>query len=196
METLKKILELGLQAKTFAILTVLLAVVSLGSAYTAEYVFGLKPCVLCLYQRIPYFVALVFGLVLLITEYRKSGLPSDENHANSSLVQSLLLTGLFLTFLVGAGIALFHVGVEQKWWQGTASCGAGGALPTSFDDIKAQILNTRPVDCSKVSWSFLGISMAGYNFMLSIGWAVGCLAALLTYLKSNTQEHMSKHETL
>ena len=135
----------------------LFSLAALAAAYTAQFVFGLQPCALCLYQRIPYFVAaaVAFALLLWRPDVRTT---------------SWLLAICGLAFAVNGGIALFHVGVEQHWWQGLASCSGGTRGAGSVDDLMAQL--SKPVtvaSCDQVSWSLFGVSMAGYNFLASIG---------------------------
>jgi disulfide bond formation protein DsbB len=71
-------------------------------------------------------------------------------------------------WFASAGIAGFHVGVEQHWWEGLEACGAGGVdAGANFDDLKAAILAAPLVRCDEVPWSLFGISLAGYNFLAS-----------------------------
>ncbi|NNG04187.1 MAG: disulfide bond formation protein B [Inquilinus sp.] len=150
-----------------AVLLLIAAMAVLGSALTSQYVGGLQPCVLCLYQRWPYVVVIVLAAIAL-------ALPPRARAA------ALGLAGLALW--VGAGIAAFHVGVEQGWWQGTAECGGIDSGADSVDALRAQLLGTPIVRCDVVPWSLFGISMAGYNFLLSIplGGAVLIAARRLT----------------
>ena len=137
-------------------LIVLTCLAILGAALASQYWGGLQPCVLCYYQRYAYVAAaLCGGLGLLV-----GGAPLARAAA----------TGLAgLAFLVGAGIAAFHVGVEQKWWKGTAECHAP-AVDFSADvkDQLDQLLNQPFVACDQVAWSLFGISMAGYNVLTSL----------------------------
>jgi disulfide bond formation protein DsbB len=74
-----------------------------------------------------------------------------------------------------AAIAGFHVGVEQKWWQGTAACvGATGA--DSIEALRAQLLAQKVVRCDEIAWELGGISMAGYNMLSAL--ALGTVAAM------------------
>lgn len=125
----------------------------LAVAYTSQYGFGLKPCILCLYQRVPYWIAIALGLAAL--RYPK-----------------LLALAPFV-FLGGAVIAGFHVGVEHKWWAGLPSCG-GQILPTgvSLEDLRAAINNQAIIRCDKPAWEMFGISMAGYNFLTTLALAL------------------------
>ena len=76
-----------------------------------------------------------------------------------------------------AGIGFFHVGVEHRWWEGTPECGAT-ATPDSLEALKAQLMNQPVVQCGDIAWEMFGISMAGYNFLLSA--FAGCLAIILS----------------
>jgi disulfide bond formation protein DsbB len=129
------------------------AFAALAAAYTAQYVFGLQPCVLCLYQRVPYAIILVGGLI---------------GFFKSARAQCYIITICIFTFLAGASIALFQVGVEQHWWQGTTACGGGALDTSSLEALRAQIMNAHMVRCDVVAWSFFGISMAGYNLLTSL----------------------------
>ncbi len=83
-----------------------------------------------------------------------------------------------LAFLTGAGIAIFHVGVEQLWWRGTTECHAPVFDPNaSIADLREQLLGTGFVACDEVQWSLFGISMAGYNVLASLGLALASLWA-------------------
>ena len=137
---------------------------SLASALTAQFVFGLRPCILCLYQRGPYVVAALLSAVAL--------LPMLSARARWGLV------GLCaLAFIVNTGIAAFHVGVERHWWAGTDACTGETALPTSPDQMLAMLKGPPPPRCDDVPWALFGISMAGFNVGASLvlagfsGWA-------------------------
>ena len=75
---------------------------------------------------------------------------------------------LALTSLVGAGIALFHVGVEQQLWSGTQGCGSN-IEATSVEAFRLKLLQQPIVRCDEIAWSLFGVSMAGYNLILSLG---------------------------
>ena len=139
------------------------SVVVLGSALLSQYLGGLQPCILCWYQRAPYALTIGVSLSALI-------------FAGPIGARGMALTSGFcaLAFVVGAGIAAFHVGVEQQWWLGTSSCGIiGGGGAMTIEDLRAQLLRQPVVRCDEVQWSMFGISMAGYNVMVSLGLAAG-----------------------
>jgi len=128
----------------------------LAAVFTSQYGFGLRPCELCLIQRVPYGVAIFLALLGL-------GLRLDAKKS------ALLLGACALAFVVGGGIAFYHVGVEQHWWTGPTSCTGGLGTVHSVEDLAA--LLSKPIDipqCDKVAWSLFGISMAGYNVLASL----------------------------
>ena len=139
-----------------------LGAVVLSAVYASQHLGGLRPCTLCLYQRWPWWVAL--GLAVLAMALR-----------GRAKLQMAVIGLASMTLLVGAGIAVFHVGVEQHWWQGLASCGGVSDMPTTVEALKKQIMSAPVVRCDEVAWSFLGISMAGYNALISMAAGVGGL---------------------
>lgn len=131
----------------------------LAGAYGFQFLGGLQPCVLCLYQRVPHAAVLVLTLGAIVLVARNA----------RAATAALALSGVAL--LVGAGIAGFHAGVEQHWWAGTAECGSTTAA-TSVAELRAQLLAQPIARCDEVAWSLFGISMAGYNLVVSFGMAV------------------------
>jgi len=119
-------------------------------ALAFQYLGGLAPCHLCLLQRWPHAAAIVIGLLILAWPKR-----------------GLALLGA-LVVLVGAGIALYHVGVEQHWWAGPTTCTAPEPGAQSSGELLDQILATPVVLCDQVAWSLWGISMAGWNAFASL----------------------------
>lgn len=148
----------------------LIAVVSalaLATALVAQYVFGLEPCRLCLWQRWPYAAAIALGAV-------GAGVPGVRWLRQGCVA----LAGA--AFLVGAGLAGFHVGVESGWWQGLPGC-AAPALEKgmSVEEVREVLeARSRVVPCDEPAWTFLGVSMAGYNLALSLGLTAATVWAL------------------
>ena len=130
----------------------------LGGALFSQYFGGLYPCEMCYWQRWPHAVAIVFAIGAIMSP------------ANAGRTLALVLLAAFAIAISGA-IGVFHAGVELGYWEGVTMCTAGGA--TSLQDI----LSTPLVRCDQVQWEFLGISMAGWNAILSLGGA-----ALITFL--------------
>ena len=134
-------------------------------AFAFQYIGGLAPCVLCIWQRWPYAVVIGLGLI-------GAGLARGTPPPKGTLAAILGLAALAL--FVDAGIAGFHVGVEQKWWEGTQACvGLGPSGAKTAQQMVAELLaNTTVARCDEVPWSLAGISMAGYNMMAALGMGV------------------------
>jgi disulfide bond formation protein DsbB len=132
----------------------------LAGAYAFQYIGGMAPCALCLWQRWPHMAAvLVMALALL--------LPS----------RWLMALGA-LAALTTAGIGGFHMGVEYGWWEGLASCSGGSIAGISMDDLlNPDAAVAAPVRCDEVPWSLLGLSMAGWNMVASLTLAGVWIAA-------------------
>lgn len=156
--------------RLFPVLVFLGSGALLLGALAFQYIGGLAPCPLCLWQRYPHVaVLLVAGFAVLFAPPR-------------ARVWLLALCGVIL--LVGAGIAMFHVGVEQKWWEGLPTCsGAVDMTRLSPEEMRKMIMSGPPARCDAVAWSLFGISMAGYNFLISLALAVFALRAALRLRK-------------
>ncbi|NQV99001.1 MAG: disulfide bond formation protein B [Rhodospirillales bacterium] len=134
------------------------AIAALAVAYYAQIVNGLEPCILCLYQRVPFALVIVLGLIGMFRP--------------AHLRWLLPLAGL--SFLVGSGIALYHVGVEQHWWE--SACAGELASGLSAGNLMAQLQQKPPKSCDELEWALFGISMATYNVAYSLALAVFCFA--------------------
>jgi disulfide bond formation protein DsbB len=149
---------LARRAVIWPALTLAASVAMLGGAWSFQLFGGLQPCPLCLYQRWPYWIVIVFaGLAVL----------AGRRLAPGGLAVFAVISGL--VFLAGAGIAGFHVGVEQHWWEGLSTCGGGvHDANMSIEELKVKLFATPLVRCDDVAWSLFGISMAGYNLIISV----------------------------
>ena len=137
-------------------LIALAAIATIAGALVFEHIFSLAPCPLCLRQRIPYYAAIPIALAAAV-------LPVTWARFGLAL--------LALVFLVSAGLGLHHAGVEWGWWEGLTSCTATGAQ--TLEDILAAPV----VRCDQVQFEFLGLSMAGWNAVVSLS-AAGAIAWL------------------
>ncbi len=149
-----------------SIFLVLLSFVSLAFAYTSEHVFGLLPCILCVYQRIPYFVVIAFGLISLLFKGQ---------------MRMLMVALCGLALLSGAGIAAYHVGVENGKFKMTDGCVSTDPVPTSLEELRNQLIGKPAAACDKPQFVFLGISMAGWNFFVSA--LIGAYTLLMVWRK-------------
>ncbi|MEH6789810.1 disulfide bond formation protein B [Parasphingorhabdus sp.] len=140
-------------------LALLLPAALLGGALVSQYVFGLYPCEMCMWQRWPHLAAIVFALLALALRSR----PGSRT----------LVIAAALSVLISGLIGGFHAGVEYGWWEGFTSCSTN--LPAG-GDLLDSIMNAPLVRCDVAPWSLFGISLAGYNFLLSAGGAIAILA--------------------
>ncbi len=131
---------------------------ALAGAYTAEYGFGLLPCDLCLMQRKPFFAVIGLSFMALLTLH-------SSLRGKAEAIQKITLLLIALLMLGNSGLALYHTGVEQKWWQGPAECSGGDLATGSIDDIRAQIMAAPLVRCDVPAWEFHGITMASLNIV-------------------------------
>lgn len=153
------------------------SVVALAAALGSQYLGGLAPCDLCLWQRVPHGVVIVTGIGALLWFQG----PRERN----------LLTWLAaLSFAVGAGIALYHVGVEQKWIAGPAACSGPASLNAAqtIEELRAQLLGTPVVRCDEIPWELFGISMAGWNALFSLALMLFCGVAAARSAAPTTPE--------
>lgn len=141
---------------------------SLASAYIAQYGFGLQPCILCLYQRAPFAIAVILGI--LCAAFGKYGRKSPA-----------ALTAAFsgLVFLAGSVIAAYHSGVERHWWKSMFESCAGLSVEGDAGSLLARIEQASIARCDEIPWAdpILGLSMANYNAAMSFGLFAVCLAA-------------------
>jgi len=131
---------------------------ALAAAYGSQYWGGLTPCVLCLYQRAAYGAVTLFAAGAL-------GFALKDREKSARFLTGLCALG----FLTGAGIAFYHVGVEQHWWTGSEACvGAAARSAQTIEELRAQLMAAPLTRCDDVAWSLFGISMAGYNVFVSL----------------------------
>jgi len=130
-------------------------------AWFFQYVLGLKPCPLCLEQRYPYYFAIPLAVMVLL---------GDEVGASRKVLLAALVA-IALGMLWNAGLGVYHAGVEWKWWLGPQECsgalddlGSAGGLLKKLESISI-------VRCDEAAWRFLGLSLAGYNAIISLALA-------------------------
>jgi disulfide bond formation protein DsbB len=146
----------------------------LAGAYAFQYLGGIEPCSLCLYQRVPYWVAISLGLAAPVLARRRR-------------LPGLVMGAIAVAFLVGAGLALYHVGVEQQLIAGPQACSAAPGEATTIEALRAQLLARPVVRCDQVPWSLFGVSLAGYNAILSLALAAAALWATRVIIRGQAQ---------
>lgn len=148
-------------AQNVALAYAVIAAAALGSAWYFQLALDLQPCPLCLEQRYAYYAAIPLAALVALAAWREA--PG-----------SLLIAGLAVLALLAlgnAGLGTYHAGVEWKFWAGPSDCSGpvldlrkAGSLLDQLDKVKV-------VRCDEVQWRFLGLSLAGYNVLLSLGLA-------------------------
>lgn len=131
----------------------------LAGAYGSQYIGGLAPCEMCYWQRYAHFIGLAFAMAAFA-----GGRMPDRGRSFVWLAA--------LGILASGAIGVYHAGVEAGIFEGFTQCttmvGAGG----SGDDLLKAILAAPVIRCDQIQWSFLGISMAGWNAILSVSSAL------------------------
>lgn len=126
----------------------------LAGALGFQYLGGLSPCEMCLWQRWAHGAVLLFaGLAMVRPSLRTYGLA-------------------VAAMAVAAALGLYHAGVEQHWWQGATACTAATPVGVAAADAVAILLDRPLARCDEVPWAFLGLSMAGWNALISAAAAV------------------------
>ncbi|MDR3464989.1 MAG: disulfide bond formation protein B [Xanthobacteraceae bacterium] len=141
---------------------------TIAGAWFFQLVLDIQPCPLCLEQRYAYYLAI--PLALLTAALVRAGAPRP-------LLASLFAV-LALALIANAGLGTYHAGIEWSWWKGPTDCtgpindlGSAGSLLDRLQTVKV-------IRCDEVQWRFLGLSLAGYNVLISLLMAALALAGL------------------
>jgi disulfide bond formation protein DsbB len=150
-------------------------VVFAGSAATIlgawffQYVLHLPPCPLCLEQRLPYHVVIPLSLLLAIAAIVRAP-------------RALIIVGfaaIIVAMLVGAALGTYHAGVEWRWWAGPTDCSGPATDFGRNGPLLGQLQSVHVVRCDEAAWRFLGLSLAGYNVLISLALAAVAAFGLL-----------------
>ncbi len=143
-------------------LALLLPAALLAGAYGSQYIGGLYPCEMCWWQRYPHFAAVAIALVAFVI-------------GNAGYRRALVALAALAIATSGA-IAGFHAGVEYGWWEGLTQCTS--TVTGTGDDLLKSIMKAPLIRCDVAPWTLFGISLAGYNFLLSLGGAIAILVGI------------------
>jgi disulfide bond formation protein DsbB len=155
-------------AKNYLFLAFLASFMALISAYISQYIFGFEPCVLCYHQRKPFFIIIIISLFFLLIKKLKK-------------YQKIGAILCALAFLINAGIAFYHSGVELKIFAGPDACSS-----SNFDNIdnieqlRIAMLATKAIRCDEPQFYFLNLTMTNWNFIYCVG-----LVLFLIFLPRN-----------
>lgn len=145
-----------------------ISIIALGGALSSELFLGLEPCRLCIYQRWPFVMAILIGIIGLML------------HKNNNLAKALAGLG-GLVFLINSLIAVYHTGVEQKWWVSQVEGCSVPSFDTGEQSWIDNLMAAPSVPCDKIPWQdpIIGLSMANYNVALCFGLFVACMIAMV-----------------
>jgi disulfide bond formation protein DsbB len=145
-------------ALTASLAVTLIAAATIAGAWFFQLVLGIVPCPLCLEQRYAYYLAIPLGLLIALAVRRGAPRP-------------LLLAGLAilaLASLANAWLGAYHSGVEWGFWKGPTDCSGPVVNLGSATDLLSRLDTVKVVRCDEVQWRFLGLSLAGYNLLISL----------------------------
>lgn len=152
-----------------ALFVLLVAMATIGGAWFIELVLGIKPCHLCLQQRISYYAGIP---IVLIATLLLAG-------SKDSKAGRLVLALAALIFLAGAGMGVFHTGVEYKLWAGPTDCTGDIAQNVSIHDFLKQLETVKVIRCDEVAMRIFGLSLAAWNAVISSCMAIGAAIGVL-----------------
>ena len=129
----------------------------MAGAYAFQYIGGLDPCDLCWTQRYAHMAIIVLsGAGLLL---KSAG----------GFIYNIIAWGTALALDVSIAVSGYHAGIEQKWWQGPTTCTSSGLTQsTDMESFFDNMMEAKMVLCDEIPWEMFGISMAGYNFLISL----------------------------
>ena len=162
-----------------AIAIAVVGAVTILGAWYFQYGLGLKPCPLCLEQRYAYYFAIPLAVMVAL---------GDQVGASRKVLVAALVA-IALGMLWNAGLGVFHSGVEWKWWPGPQEC--SGALEGlgSAGGLLKQLQSITVVRCDEAAWRFLGLSLAGYNALISL--ALAATAAWAAAMEWRGRSHQA-----
>ncbi len=142
------------------LLLLVIGLATIAGAWAFQIYGDLVPCPLCFIGRWQYYAGLPLALLALLLATSNAGLAR------------ILLVLVALAFAAGAVFAAWHAGIEWKFWPGPDTCAGGTGSPSTAGGLLNQMRTTRVVPCDEAAWQLFGISLAGYNAIISTGLAV------------------------
>ena len=159
----------NLSKKNLFTVIFLISFIALVSAYFIEYVLGHQPCNLCVYERIPYFLAIL--IILINYKYNK--------------LEKYLILSLAIIFLIATILSLYHLGIEQGFIQESLLCDLEkGANIVDKDEILKQ-LQQKSISCKDVTFKIFGLSLTNYNIIISLLLTIGLMKIYFGYEKNS-----------
>ncbi|HVX99225.1 MAG TPA: disulfide bond formation protein B [Pseudorhodoplanes sp.] len=144
-----------------ALLIALAGAATILGAFIFQYGFGYQPCPLCLDQRIAYYVSIPLALMIAL----------GAGYGASRRVLALAFAAIGAAMAINVALAAYHAGIEWRWWPGPTECSGPLNSLGSTGGLLQQLNSVRVVRCDEAAWRFLGLSLAGYNVLISLGLA-------------------------
>ncbi len=152
---------------------------TLIGAWIFQYGFGYVPCALCWMEREPYYLTIPLALI--------AGIAGARGVSRKFVL--VTLTVCLAAFLYNGGLSFYHAGAEYGLWPGPESCGGGMALPSSVEELQARLsAGEHPPRCDEAAWTLFGISLAGYNFLISLLLSALSAAPVAHYLQTRKEK--------
>ena len=141
-----------------ATIVAVVGLATIGGFFFFQIVLGYPPCPLCLEQRVAYYIAVPLAAMVLL----------GFSVGSQREVLMLALLAIAAAMLWNAGLGVYHSGIEWKWWPGPQDC--SGTIPnfSTGGSLIEQMQKTRVIRCDEAAWRFLGLSLAGYNVLISL----------------------------
>jgi disulfide bond formation protein DsbB len=141
-----------------ALLIALIGAATILGAFVFEYGFGYRPCPLCLDQRIAYYVSIPLALMAAL----------GAGWGASRKVLTLAFGAIAIAMLINVVLGAYHSGIEWQWWAGPTECSGPLNSIGSAGGLLQQLNTVRVIRCDEAAWRFLGLSLAGYNVLISL----------------------------
>ena len=161
-------------AAVAALVIFALSSATLLGAWYFEFVLKLPPCPLCLEQRLPYHIVIPLSLLMAMAAFVR---------APRQLI-ALGFLAIIAAALCGAALGAYHAGIEWHWWPGPADCSGPVTDFTAKGPLLDQLQSIHVVRCDNAAWRFLGLSLAGYNVLISL--VLAAIAALALFARRQT----------
>ena len=148
----------GKSAFTAALAIAIIAAATLAGAWFFQLVLDIRPCPLCLEQRYAYYLAIPLGALVALAAARDAP-------------RAVLMAGLSILGLAALGnawLGAYHAGVEWHFWQGPTDCTGPVGNLGSASNLLERLDTVKVIRCDDVQWRFLGLSLAGYNALISL----------------------------
>ena len=141
-----------------AVIVAIVGLLTICGFFFFQYVLGYPPCPLCLEQRDAFYVSVPLATLLWL----------GAGHGASSKVMAAGFVVITLAMLWNTGLSVYHAGIEWKWWPGPTDCSGPINSFGSASNMLKQLQDIRIVRCDEAAWRFLGLSLAGYDAVISL----------------------------